>query len=207
MDTDKQISQMKQFILSEAKEKAEEIKTKAENEAYAWRNESSKRMKEDIDRQCQKELEGHKVEQRVQQANKLKAQRDRILAARTEAVDELRTSSCNKLKALTNDKSKYSAVFKDLIRQAADSLAAEGQQTNAVVRVRSADMSIAKDNLKVNSAVTLTVDSTPLADTVIGGVMIVAHGGRIVCNNTLQHRLENCMEEVMPILRNGLFTQ
>ena len=197
MDSDRQISQMKQFILSEAKEKAEEIKTKADNEAYAWRNETSKRMKEDIDRQCMKELDMHKVEKRVEQANKLKSQRDRVLAARAEAVEDLEAKSKENLQKLVADKSKYQVLFKALMKQAADAVqSSSGAATNAIVRVRSADKSLANDNLKVNENVTLTVDTTFLKDDVIGGCTLIAQQGRIVCNNTIAHRLENCVEEV-----------
>eukprot|EP00754_Rhynchopus_humris_P013156 Rhum_TRINITY_DN14316_c23_g1::Rhum_TRINITY_DN14316_c23_g1_i1::g.82597::m.82597/K02150/ATPeV1E, ATP6E; V-type H+-transporting ATPase subunit E len=206
MDTDRQISQMKQFILSEAKEKAEEIKTKAENEAYAWKNEQSKKAKEDIDRQCQKELESHKVEKRVEAANKLKTQRDRVLSSRAEAVEELSTKTTSTLNALVKDSAKYGPLFKGLLQQAAESVAVDGTTVKAVVRVRAADVSLANANLTVNPKVSLTVDSTNLPDSAIGGCTVIAQNGKIVCNNTLLHRLENCMEEVMPILRNGLFS-
>lgn len=38
-----------------------------------------------------------------------------------------------------------------------------------------------------------------------GGVILYAHGRRIVCSNTLEDRLNQIFESELPAIRNGLF--
>ena len=38
-----------------------------------------------------------------------------------------------------------------------------------------------------------------------GGVILLAHGRRIVCSNTLEDRLNQIFESQLPMIRNGLF--
>ncbi|KAJ9448504.1 V-type proton ATPase subunit E [Diplonema papillatum] len=205
MDPTRQIEQMKQFIISEANEKAEEIKTKADNEAYAWKNESSKRMKEEIDRQCQKEIEQHRISLRVAHANKLKKQRDAILESRTEAMTELKQAAKDNLQALVGKGAEYNNLLLGLLKQAAVAVQDPTGTTQAVVRCRKQDKSFIEKNLSAIKDVELSVSDDFLPDTAIGGVTVSAQRGAIVCDNTLSSRLANCMEEVMPILRDGLF--
>eukprot|EP01059_Diplonema_ambulator_P028278 TRINITY_DN47044_c0_g1_i1.p1 TRINITY_DN47044_c0_g1~~TRINITY_DN47044_c0_g1_i1.p1 ORF type:complete len:206 (+),score=91.62 TRINITY_DN47044_c0_g1_i1:64-681(+) len=199
----RQIEQMKQFILSEATEKAEEIKTKAENEAYAWKNEQSKKQKDEIDRQCQKEMEQHRISKRVAHANEIKRQRDSVLNARLESMEKLKKTALQRLTKITTESS-YDKLIADLTIQAIESVSGSGS-TDVVVRCRKADVSKVEKSLKAVKGISAKLDSKFLDDEMVGGVYATANSGKIVCNNTLLHRLENCMDEIMPILRNGLF--
>lgn len=39
----------------------------------------------------------------------------------------------------------------------------------------------------------------------LGGVMVTCHEGRIVCNNTLESRIEMVFGDFLPQIRGGLF--
>eukprot|EP01064_Diplonema_japonicum_P015667 TRINITY_DN2343_c1_g1_i1.p1 TRINITY_DN2343_c1_g1~~TRINITY_DN2343_c1_g1_i1.p1 ORF type:complete len:224 (+),score=94.17 TRINITY_DN2343_c1_g1_i1:56-673(+) len=199
----RQIEQMKQFILSEAKEKAEEIQTKAKNEAYAWKNEQSKKQKEEIDRMCAKEMEQYRISKRVAHANEIKAQRDKVLNARIVAMDGLRDTALTDLNQLTKG-SDYDALLKALTQQAIEAVSGSGSK-DVVISCKKADKSKVEKALNSVSGIKATLSKDFLDDDVVGGVYAQAQQGKIVCNNTLKHRLENCMEEIMPILRHGLF--
>eukprot|EP01060_Flectonema_neradi_P032151 TRINITY_DN5064_c0_g1_i3.p1 TRINITY_DN5064_c0_g1~~TRINITY_DN5064_c0_g1_i3.p1 ORF type:complete len:205 (+),score=59.14 TRINITY_DN5064_c0_g1_i3:57-671(+) len=203
MDTKRQIEQMKQFILSEAEEKAQEITTKARNEAEASKLENSKKQEEEIDRQCAKELETSRIELRVAHANKLKAMRGTILVERNEAVEELRKNTSDALKKLAGS-GDYQKLFNNLFNEAIKAVTMDGVKT-ATVKVKKDDVGIAKTACKNEKNLTIEVDSENLPDSCLGGCILSARKDTVVCNNTLSHRLENCMEELMPMIRDGLF--
>ena len=204
MDTKRQIEQMKQFILSEAEEKAQEITTKARNEAEASKLENSKKQEEEIDRQCAKELETSRIELRVAHANKLKEMRGIILKERNEAVEELAKSTSDAIKKMSGG-GEYQKLFNNLFAEAIKAVKMDGVKT-AIVKVKKDDVGIAKTAAKNEKDLSVEVNSEHLPDSVLGGCIVSARQNTVVCNNTLSHRLENCIEEVCSYLFFNYFT-
>eukprot|EP01062_Namystynia_karyoxenos_P057307 TRINITY_DN48279_c0_g1_i1.p2 TRINITY_DN48279_c0_g1~~TRINITY_DN48279_c0_g1_i1.p2 ORF type:complete len:231 (+),score=93.56 TRINITY_DN48279_c0_g1_i1:110-802(+) len=215
----KQVEQMKQFILSEADEKAQEIVDKARNEAEATKQETLKREKEKVEVQFKKDVEALRTEERVRQAKHKKELDDSVLQGRVAATTAVQQAAAEILKRVTSNRDEYRKLLQQLTVQAAFIL--EGP---ALVRCRPADRELINLNDAAQKAeallkqcgrgraITLKFDSQELPEAQIGGVFLKLDGGdvqvgTITCDNTLRSRMTTCLEEYAPVLRHELFNE
>eukprot|EP01065_Artemidia_motanka_P035886 TRINITY_DN43790_c0_g1_i1.p1 TRINITY_DN43790_c0_g1~~TRINITY_DN43790_c0_g1_i1.p1 ORF type:complete len:231 (+),score=99.61 TRINITY_DN43790_c0_g1_i1:78-770(+) len=215
----KQVEQMKQFILSEADERAQEIIDKARSEAEARKQEDLKRGKTIVEADFKKSVEELRTQQRVRQAKAKKGLDDSVLAKRVEATTSIREAAFAGLQRMTSDKRQYSKLLQQLTVQAAFVL--EGP---AKVQMRAADQDLvdlpaaAREAEKLltrngrSRSITLRLDEEKLPADRYGGVFLTLEGGDvttggITCDNTLSSRLGTCLEEYAPVLRHELFLE
>eukprot|EP00756_Hemistasia_phaeocysticola_P047113 Hpha_TRINITY_DN21024_c0_g1::TRINITY_DN21024_c0_g1_i1::g.103385::m.103385/K02150/ATPeV1E, ATP6E; V-type H+-transporting ATPase subunit E len=213
----KQVEQMKQFILSEAEERAHEIVEKAKSEAEARKQEDIKRGKGVLESAFKKNMEELKTQQRVAEAKAKKTLEDSVLESRVDATDSVRDASARALTSMTQNQGEYRKLLLQLTVQAAYAL--EGP---AKVSVRKEDQGLldlkaaaqeAEQLLKESGRprkITLKIDSEELPADRLGGVFLTLDGGDveiggITCDNTLASRLATCLEEYAPVLRRELF--
>ena len=61
------------------------------------------------------------------------------------------------------------------------------------------------DKLSTTLKIVETEFMTPEQGGDCGGIIIYSKDRKIVCPNTLKHRLDLCFEELLPVIRTGLF--
>lgn len=224
-DADRQIQQMIAFIKQEAEEKAEEIQVKTDSEYMAevlsLKASASTQIRQEIADKRKEKLTAKKIERsaRVTQAT------NRTMAERNVKLNQLKADIKSQLASLSADK-KYPELVKFLIAQGLLTMMEDVVQ----VRCRKEDLKIVQEAVKpaialyqetaltaagVKLNVAVDVDkaeflaSGPSAGhvgpTCAGGVMLLAHGGKIKCSNTLDDRLELAFMKSLPDIRGILF--
>lgn len=142
------------------------------------------------------------------------------MIARDELLKTLIVDGQGLLKTLTTDESKYKALLRDLIVQGLIKLV----ESDVVIAVRAKDVrlveSVMKDavdkyvaimkkeaNMDVSKAkVTLNKsEDGMLAAAKSGGIILYAKQGKIVCDNTLDTRLDTVYYDLKPTVRKMLF--
>ncbi len=142
----------------------------------------------------------------------------RVLQAQDEQVEEIVEEAKRRLSSVPSS-SEYPEMVEKLIIQSiyrfmdgSDS----DNKMNITIQVRKQDESIAQKALK-NAAESFeratklklssfNVDSQNwLPDSVLGGIVASANGGRIVLSNTLESRLDLAVEALLPVMRTQLF--
>eukprot|EP00756_Hemistasia_phaeocysticola_P029097 Hpha_TRINITY_DN16209_c1_g6::TRINITY_DN16209_c1_g6_i1::g.13902::m.13902/K02150/ATPeV1E, ATP6E; V-type H+-transporting ATPase subunit E len=213
----RQVEQMSTFIIEEAREKALEVEYRAASEAEAKKQEDARKAAEKKDAEVKKELDQARMRLRVEHAKLKKADDDKVLQHRVDAVECVRDASVQRLKSIL-DGSDYPQLLQQLTVQSAFAL--EG---HADVRCRPEDRSkidLQKAQIAAGELlrrvgrprdIKLEWEQKELTDAEkaaleLGGVYLTLQGGTpITCDNTLVSRLGTCIEEYAPVLRHALF--
>ncbi|EDQ88258.1 uncharacterized protein MONBRDRAFT_37555 [Monosiga brevicollis MX1] len=205
-----QIKQMVAFIESEAREKVEEIRAKAEEE---FNIEKARLVQEEtikINQQLERRAKQVETQQKIEYSNKLNVARLEVLKAQEEALKSVTEQATKDISDITKDKAKYKTLLQDLLTQCLCQLL----EPEATVRVRKQDISLIKEVIngakkavkdKTGIDVKLTVDEEHCLDEECGGGVEVAVTDRIRVTNTLKRRLELAVQQLMPALRLHLF--
>jgi len=220
----KQIDNMKNFILQEAEDKKEEIKQRAKEEftmekATIFQAERLKIIKEYERREKQKE-----VEKKIMVSNQLNQSRLRVLKSRDDIIQQMREDTKRRLIEISKPGPAYQELLQKLIVQASLKM----REPEVKVRCREADKSMVQNALKDCAEVyrqktgenislsvdTVTLPPAPGPDTDLavthrycsGGIVLSAKEGRILCNNTLDQRLNLAFDAKIPEMRRRLFT-
>lgn len=215
--SNRQIQQMVNFILNEAKDKAEEIDAKTLQEFNVEKLKYAQAAKDRI---------------REEFAIKLKKQETQVAIGRSTAINrarmqkvETRQSFLNQLKGIcqteiatmtAGDRAKYTNICADLIVQGCLKLV----EDSVVVKCRREDEGVVRASLEIaarkyteilkrettiQKAVSLSVSSQYLPATCGGGVQLVCGGGAISIDNTLHTRLQLVFDNDLPMLRRMIF--
>jgi V-type H+-transporting ATPase subunit E len=219
-DADRQIKQMVNFILQEAQEKANEIRIKTEHDFNLEKQMLVHNAKIKIQEEYARKEKEREVNKRIARSAEIGASRRKKMVARDELLKTLIVDGQGLLKTLTTDESKYKALLRDLIVQGLIKLV----ESDVVVAVRAKDVrlaeSVMKDavdkyvaimkkeaNMDVSKAkVTLNKsEDGMLAAAKSGGVILYAKQGKIVCDNTLDTRLDTVYYDLKPTVRKMLF--
>mmetsp|Transcript_32139 Transcript_32139/g.89992 ORF Transcript_32139/g.89992 Transcript_32139/m.89992 type:complete len:215 (+) Transcript_32139:142-786(+) len=209
-DVKKQLDRMKKFILDEAKNKKEEILQSAEEEAnkekdrLVWQGQTA--ILKDMEKK-QKQVE---VQKKIRNSHEVNQSRLRVLRAREDAVNQVCRAAHQELFNISKDQGKYKELLKELALQCLFQM--EEQNVSLVVRTSDAPLMTTLLNevkstygSKSGKNVNLTMDSKFLDPNSAGGVVAVASGGSVICNNTLEQRLRLAVENQIPEIRAQLF--
>eukprot|EP00461_Guttulinopsis_vulgaris_P001671 UN01671 len=225
LDNSKQIQQMIGFIKAEAYEKVQEIDQKAAAE-YERRFQELKRDKE---QQVQAEYKAKRhnanVQRLIQSSHKKQEAKSSLIQLRSNLVDSLKLTVIKKLQGIEKNE-QYGQLVLNLIVQGLISV----QEEKVVIRCRKIDEAIVQKVLVQAAEVfkKAVADSTGYTPTLqpltidtanylpgpyeegaveycLGGVEVVARGGKIICNNTLDARLELVSRHLLPQIRAFLF--
>mmetsp|Transcript_44805 Transcript_44805/g.117526 ORF Transcript_44805/g.117526 Transcript_44805/m.117526 type:complete len:221 (-) Transcript_44805:460-1122(-) len=211
-----QINQMVQFIHQEAKEKANEIKLKTDEEFNIEKLRMVEAEKQKIRAAYEVKEKQVEVQKRIAQSNEVRFSRLKALKARDDAMQQVLAEAASKLPALVAS-SEYPALLEALILEALCQLADQkvsvkgvaGQESQTKAALTKATAKFTKwatDNKGADWAASIDIkfDSASLKSG-IGGIEVTGFGGKITLSNSLQSRLMLAYETQLPKLRSKLF--
>lgn len=223
VDVSKQIQQMVRFIRQEAEEKANEIAVSAEEEFNVEKLQLVKIEKDKIKQEYERKEKQVEVRKKIEYSMQLNASRLKVLQAQDDLVAAMRESAAQELLALCHDHHLYKHLLRDLIVQGLLRL----KEPAVLLRCREADrwfvhsiLEEAKEEYakkaKLHTPQIIVDEETylppaPNADTVghscAGGIVLASKDGKIVCENTLDARLNVVFGQKLPEIRKLLFSK
>ncbi|RLN82597.1 hypothetical protein BBJ28_00003777 [Nothophytophthora sp. Chile5] len=217
-DADRQIKQMVNFILQEAQEKANEIRIKHDFNLEKQMLVHNAKIKIQ-DEYTRKEKE-REINKRIARSAEIGASRRKKMIARDELLKTLIADGQAQLRNYTTDDNKNKVLLRDLMVQGLIKLF----EPEVVMSVRAKDVRLVESVLKEATdkyiavvkkeanvdvskvKVTLNkVEEGMLPASKAGGVTLYAKQGKIVCDNTLDTRLDQVYYDLKPTVRKMLF--
>jgi len=213
-EVNQQINQMVSFIHQEAKEKANEIKLKADEEFNIEKLRMVEEGKQKIRAEYERKEKQVEVQKRIAQSNEVRFSRLKCLKARDDAMQSVLKEAASRLPGIANG-AKYVGLLENLITEALIQLADQKVTVKAVASNKiDKAFTAGVANYKAwavkemgadwAAGISVSLDSDGLKSG-IGGVQVIGHGGAITLTNTLQSRLMLAYETRLPKLRAALF--
>mmetsp|Transcript_5917 Transcript_5917/g.7189 ORF Transcript_5917/g.7189 Transcript_5917/m.7189 type:complete len:257 (+) Transcript_5917:75-845(+) len=225
----KQIENMVRFIEQEAKEKAEEILDKTNQELEAWKNEFKHNKRTYWKSHYLAEKKRKEVEGKIAQSKMKSSEDERVMKERMVIMSGLKKKA---IESIIKTKKEKSSAYKKLM----EDLLVEGllklMEPAVTVRCVAADKSIVKSVLKsaekrfvdemtaaceanktkFNMNMNVSFDDSPLKDSCLGGVWLMSQAytsrpDAIIVRNSLDARLDICIENITPTIRSLLFPE
>ncbi|KAK7414019.1 V-ATPase V1 sector subunit E [Neonectria punicea] len=208
---DNELRKMTAFIEQEAKEKAREIKFKADQEFEIEKSKLVRQETDAIDGQYAKKFKQATMSQQITRSTVANKTRLKVLSARQELIDSIFEEAQKKLADGTKDKGKYQKALKGLILEGFYAL----NEPELQIRSRKKDFDLVKKAIEEASkeykkemgkeTTAKILEDDPLADGIAGGVFIIGGGGKIDINNTFDARLKLLEDSAAPAVREALF--
>ncbi|KAK6588540.1 hypothetical protein RS030_4532 [Cryptosporidium xiaoi] len=215
------------FILNEAKDKANEIEAKALQDYNIEKLKLVQNYKDLLRQDLKKKVKKLEVERAIARSTALNKARLKKMAARAQVLTEVVQLTRKKLCELSTNSSVYEPLLVDLLAQSMIKLL----EPVVIVKCRQSDLALVesaipkaikkfKEILQNECGITMNVDAKidkenflyPAPTSVeqnsrycSGGVMVTNLDGKIVCNNTLDARLDLVIQNDAPIIRSKLF--
>mmetsp|Transcript_39596 Transcript_39596/g.99804 ORF Transcript_39596/g.99804 Transcript_39596/m.99804 type:complete len:234 (+) Transcript_39596:189-890(+) len=223
MDADevnKQLRQMVTFIEKEAREKANEIKVKAEEEFNIEKQKIVKAERQRIQKEFERKEKQVEVKKKIKYSNELNQSRLKVLKARDDAVRQIFQEASKNLASISSNAESYKKLMLNLIVQglikmdeSEVELIARKVDVALVESLQSEVLNLYKKTtnktckLEVSKKHFLSPPPTGAQGerACCGGILLSAHAGRILCNNTLEQRLQLSYEAMLPEIRTTLF--
>ncbi|XP_077239283.1 V-type proton ATPase subunit E-like [Tasmannia lanceolata] len=221
-DVSRQIQQMVRFIRQEAEEKANEISVSAEEEFNIEKLQLVEAEKRKIRQEYERKEKQVEVRKKIEYSMQLNASRLKVLQAQDDLVNTMKDSAAKELLRVSGDSNAYGKLLKDLIVQSLLRL----KEPSVLLRCREADHGLVKSVLeeakkeyaeKANvHAPNVTIDERVYlppppshhdahGPSCSGGVVLASQDGKIVCENTLDARLDVVFRQKLPEIRKALF--
>ncbi|CXI37161.1 V-type proton ATPase subunit E, putative [Plasmodium berghei] len=221
-EAQKQIQQMVNFILNEAKDKAHEIEAKALEDFNIEKLRIVQKMKEKIRLEFQKKAKQMEIKRSINHSSAINKARLKKLCAKDQVFKEIYKISSDKLAELYKDKDKYKNLIIDLIVQALYYI----QEPHVIVMYREVDKSVVdgclseaahkytekiKKQFNITKNVKIELDKSgnylppPPSEnnegaSCLGGIILTTPNRKINCDNTLDLRLKlaikHCTTEI-----------
>ncbi|XVF51447.1 hypothetical protein PTKIN_Ptkin04bG0186100 [Pterospermum kingtungense] len=222
-DVSKQIQQMVRFIRQEAEEKANEISVSAEEEFNIEKLQLVEAEKKKIRQEYEKKEKQVEIRKKIEYSMQLNASRIKVLQAQDDVVNSMKESASKELLNVSRDHHVYKKLLKDLIVQSLVRL----KEPAVLLRCRKDDVHLVESVLhsakeeyasKVNvHPPEIFIDNVHLPPApshhnahgpfCSGGVVLASRDGKIVCENTLDARLDVAFRKKLPEIRKWLFGQ
>ncbi|CAA6654577.1 unnamed protein product [Spirodela intermedia] len=220
-DVSRQIQQMVQFIRQEAEEKANEISVSAEEEFNIEKLQLVEAEKRKIRQEYERKEKQVEVRRKIEYSMQLNASRLKVLQAQDDLVSSMKDAACKELLRISADSVAYTTLLKDLVVQALLRL----KEPTLLLRCREADLPLvgsildaAKQEYAAKAGVhtpQVTIDEQVFLPPppshhgahglfCSGGVVLASQDGKIVCENTLDSRLELVFRQKLPEIRKQL---
>jgi len=210
-DVKKQIDHMMAFIHQEAKEKAEEIEAKAEEEFNIDKGRLVQQERLKVMSYYEKREKQIDLQRKIQRSNFLNQSRLQMLKTQDDHIQKILDEARSKLGEVVQDKAKYKQILEGLLTQCLFQLL----EPVALIRCRQSDLELVKDvkdrslktyREKTNNDCQLDIDSSNyLSGDCAGGIELTAKQGRIKVTNTLESRLDLLSRQMLPEIRTTLF--
>lgn len=223
-DVSKQIQQMVRFIRQEAEEKANEISVSAEEEFNIEKLQLVETEKKKIKQEYLRKEKQVEIRKKIEYSMQLNASRLKVLQAQDDLVNSMKEAAGKELLHISQNHHTYKKLLKELIVQSLLRL----KEPAVLLRCRELDLELvesvlesAKDeyaqkaNVHTPEVVVDTYIFLPAAPThqeghglsCSGGVVLASADGKIVCENTLDARLDLVFRKKLPEIRRMLFGQ
>ena len=213
-EVQKQINQMVEFIKQEAEEKANEIRVAAEEEFNIEKLQMVEAEKQKIKREYERKESLVSVKKKIERSTTGNAARIKVLIARDRMMEEVLNTAREKLGDVSKSP-QYKQLLAGLIAQGAKKL----QDSNCTIRCRKQDENVCKEAIALATervhGLQPTLDareSLPPAPEIskdgkscVGGVLVISSNGKTTCDNTLDARVRNTFEALMPRIRADIF--
>jgi len=226
-EAERQIQQMVNFILNEAKDKAEEIEAKALEDFNIEKLKLVQQMKDKIRQEYVRKAKQVETQCAIARSTAINRSRLEKIKARQEVLGKVQDDVTGKLQAELRSEPKHKKLITSLITQGLLMLL----EDQVVVQCRQVDQKLVegcladaaasytqviKEQSGVTKSVKLTIDRsislpgppgqvTGAGKSCIGGVTLHCTNGSIKVNNTLDERLKLTMELDKPAIRSLLF--
>jgi len=212
----KQIVSMTQFILNEAKDKAEEISTKSLEEFSIEKSRIVRERKGLIVLEYVKKSKQIDTQYAIAKSTATNKQRLEKITARQDRLGDIAASAKSNLVASMQQESSKKDFYTKLIVQGLLMLledevnvqcrASDKKVVEAIIATASKQYSdfIQKES-GASKGVKITIDSRVLSDKCMGGVTLSCQEGNITVDNTMDSRLDLVMEQDKPTIRSTLF--
>ncbi|XAR68693.1 hypothetical protein NMG60_11000029 [Bertholletia excelsa] len=220
-DVSKQIQQMVRFIRQEADEKANEISVSAEEEFNIEKLQIVDAEKKKVRQEHGRKSKQVEVRKKIDYSMQLNASRIKFLQAQDDVVNAMKEAASKELLRIANDKKGYKKVLKGLIVQSLQRL----KEPAVLLRCREIDVGMVESVLeearkeyaekaKVQPP-KITIDkivhlppppgkAESPGPSCSGGVVLASQDGKIVCENTLDARLDVIFHQKLPEIRKSL---
>eukprot|EP00262_Sarcandra_glabra_P011075 TRINITY_DN26774_c0_g1_i1.p1 TRINITY_DN26774_c0_g1~~TRINITY_DN26774_c0_g1_i1.p1 ORF type:complete len:231 (-),score=52.05 TRINITY_DN26774_c0_g1_i1:252-944(-) len=221
-DVSKQIQQMVRFIRQEAEEKANEIMVSAEEEFNIEKLQLVEAEKRKIRQEYERKEKQVEVRKKIEYSMQLNASRIKVLQAQDDLVNSMKDSAGKGLLLVSDNSHVYRKLLKDLIVQSLLRL----KEPSVLLRCREVDLGLVQsilDEAKIEYAEKAKVHPPHVTvDTHVylppppshhgahglfcsGGIVLASQDGKIVCENTLDARLDLVFRQKLPEIRKRLF--
>jgi len=206
-EVQRQIQIMVSFIEQEAKEKAEEIDTKAEEEFQLEKGkivESQRRKIREYYEKKDKQLNQHKL---VQHSHMLNKNRLQILKARDDEIDKIIDTTKSSLVSKKDDEDLLTGLIVQALLQAIEPNVTLRCLESQQKLIKSLAPKAAKDYSELTGKqVEITVDEAKyLTADKIGGIILITKKNRLTIDNTILARVDLVSRQLLPEVRNMLF--
>ncbi|XP_009625675.1 V-type proton ATPase subunit E-like [Nicotiana tomentosiformis] len=224
-DVSKQIQQMVRFIRQEAEEKANEISVSAEEEFNIEKLQLVEAEKKKIRQEFERKEKQVDVRKKIEYSMQLNASRIKVLQAQDDLVSSMKEAAAKELLHVSHHHNHhiYKKLLHDLIFQSLLRL----KEPSVLLRCRKDDVHLVEDVLDAAKeeyaekamvhSPEIIVDNIHLppapshhnahGTSCSGGVVLASRDGKIVCENTLDARLEVVFRKKLPEIRKCLFGQ
>eukprot|EP00249_Psilotum_nudum_P010328 c22477_g1_i1 orf=345-1025(+) len=220
-DVSKQVQQMVRFIRQEAEEKANEIAVSAEEEFNIEKLQIVEAEKRKIRQEYERKEKQVETRKKIEYSMQLNASRLKLLQAQDDVVQKMREAAEKQVVSISNSRHFYQKLLKDLIVQSLVRL----KEPSLQLRCREGDLELVYEIIqeakaeytgrtKVESVeihvddqkfLPLPPDERNIGPSCSGGVVLGSKDGRIVCENTLDVRLDIAFRQNLPEIRRQLF--
>lgn len=209
-EASKEMKKMVAFIMQEAAEKCREIQVKADEEFNIEKAKFVNQETATIEQQYARKLKQAEVKRRIAQSVQINKARLQVLQARDQVLDDVFDETKKLLRSVPSNEGTYQQLLDSLVLQCLFRLSDERVSLTCrvqdVVLVEKAISSATKEYTKQTGIrPTVTLESSYLPADCAGGIMGSSHNNRIRCDNTLEARLEQTFELMLPELRVRLF--
>ncbi|BAT78450.1 V-type proton ATPase subunit E-like [Vigna umbellata] len=231
-DVSKQIQQMVRFIRQEAEEKANEISVSAEEEFNIEKLQLVEAEKKKIRQEYERKERQVEIRKKIEYSMQLNASRIKVLQAQDDVISSMKEAASKELLSVshhhhltvTHHDHVYRNLLKDLVVQCLLRL----KEPSVLLRCRKEDLHLVEHVL--DSAAQEYADKANVEPPQIivdnqvylppgpshhnahdiycsGGVVLASRDGKIVCENTLDARLDVVFRKKLPEIRKQLFGQ
>ncbi|KAL6627174.1 hypothetical protein ACP70R_030900 [Stipagrostis hirtigluma subsp. patula] len=224
VDVSRQLKQMTDFIRQEAVEKAVEIEAATAEEFQIEKLQLVEAEKKKIRQEYDRKEKQVGIKKKIDYSMQLNASRIKVLQAQDDLVTNMMEAARKELLYISQDHQTYKSLLKILIVQSLMRL----KEPAVVLRCRKEDLELVDSVLE--SAINeyakkanvyppeVVVDRQvylPSAPShyqahgisCSGGVVLASRDGKIVCENTLDARLQVVFRKKLPEIRRSLFVQ
>ncbi|XP_019151673.1 PREDICTED: V-type proton ATPase subunit E [Ipomoea nil] len=222
-DVSKQIQQMVRFIRQEAEEKANEISVSAEEEFNIAKLQLVEAEKKKIRQEYERKEKQVEVRKKIEYSMQLNSSRIKVLQAQDDLVNSMKDAASKELLHVSHDHHSYKKLLHDLIVQSLLKL----KEPSVLLRCRKDDVHLVEDVLHSAKEEYAEKERVHPPEIIIdhihlppapshhnahgpfcsGGVVLASQDGKIVCENTLDARLEVLFRKKLPEIRKLLFGQ